>query len=327
MIRSRFLRAMASAAIGLTLALTAMAGPSPVMGATPTWEIVSTVSLPPAVSPGSDAGYAVTIRNRGPSNISQLFLTTDAAAPNPTYADPSQGSCNASGPLLCNVGPLRKGRTVTVVVAFPTPATGASALNVNFVWNTTGLGSGGGDSSHGDELIQPASTSLNSSGDFSGAFVRGIPQVDNDTSLSNSNRQWTRVFVPGTNVPVTVADESAVVGNAGCPVALGCFTGTSEIHVANGAVFANGFKIQIGLDGSQLAPGTNANNLDFWHQFDAPRVVGGVTVSGELVTEACKFTGGSTTPKSLPCVDVTNAGGGDLLATLWLRENGRIQGW
>jgi hypothetical protein len=309
----------------MVLTLTALAGPAVVSAATPSWVPVSAVALPPAVSPGAEAGYAVTIRNDGPSNISQLYLVTEDATQVPSYTDPSQGSCASSGPLFCSLGALRKNRAVTVVVAFPTPEDG-SQLDVTFLWNTTGLGSGGGDSSHGDELRQEVSTALIDHPDFAGAFVRGAGQVHNSQAISSTNPQSTLVNVPATNIAVTVQDGPGV-GSANCPASLGCFTQTSEIHVASGATFPGGFSVYIQLDKSQLAAGTNANNLDFWHEFDAPRTVGGQIVTGEVIDDACQFRGNSSTPRNMPCKTVSNIGGGDLGATLWLLENGRIQGW
>jgi hypothetical protein len=137
--------------LAFSLALAAMAGPAMTMAATPNWT-GTIANLPPAVTPGATAGYLLTITNPGPSNISQLYLITTGAAPAPSFTAPSQGSCpNTGGSLFCSLGALRKGKTATVTVAFPTPAT-AGTFTVNFEWNTTGLGSGGGDNSHGDAL-------------------------------------------------------------------------------------------------------------------------------------------------------------------------------
>jgi hypothetical protein len=319
MTRNRSVRALASLGLITILALT-MAGPAAILGATPNWEEVGNQALPTAVTPGAEAGYSLSIKNAGPSNISQLYLVTADGSPAPTYTAPSQGSCTYTTRTICSFGALRKGRTASIVIAFATPASGANSFSMAFAWNTTGLGAGESDNSHGDDLDQIGTTLLVDDDNFEGGFVRTPGELGNASGLSASNQQSTKVIVPASNIPVTVADESAVIGDASCPAELECSTLTSELNVNSGAPFPNGFKAIIGFDSSQLESGTNANNLDFWHLFDDG-------INGELITDACMFTGGNPVPKNMPCVDVANAGGGDLIATFWLTQNGRIQGW
>ena len=84
------------------------------------------------------------IINGDTSTVSQLFLIDTGSGGTFDTATPSQGRCNATGPLYCVLGQLKPGKTATVTFTIKAPATGA-ALPVSVIFNTTGLGSGGGD--------------------------------------------------------------------------------------------------------------------------------------------------------------------------------------
>src|SRR5215218_1861158 len=88
--------------------------------APPKWSM-SVVDLPSLVANGSGAGYRVTITNRGPSNISTLFLVTKIQD-SPAFVTTTQGACSApgAGPLFCSLGALNAGQSVTVVAGYVT---------------------------------------------------------------------------------------------------------------------------------------------------------------------------------------------------------------
>ncbi|MDP9272027.1 MAG: hypothetical protein M3O93_00610, partial [Chloroflexota bacterium] len=110
----------------------------------------------------------MTFTNSGPSNISKLFLVASAVgfveAPSP-----SQGQCNATGPLWCSFGAVNAGTTVDVTVVY---ATGTADKSVNFEFNTTGVAADKNNKSHGDALKLPTTTALVSASnrDFAGRF-------------------------------------------------------------------------------------------------------------------------------------------------------------
>jgi hypothetical protein len=306
------------ALLGATsLAVSALVGPAAVFGATPNWVGHEVEELPPVVSPGMDAGYRVSITNNGPSNISQLYLVTpNADTPNPSYVDPSQGSCSASGPLFCSLGALRKNRTATVIVAFPTPADATGSFTVDFEWNTTGLGSGGSDSdqSHGDAVEQTGVTMLSGDAeDFAGGFL--IPDesnvVSNSQSVSGSNPQTTLIVSPADGIAVTVQDGPGVE-DPGCPAPFTCWGQTSEIHVGDGSDAYGAQMVVIQVDGSIVRPGVNKNNLKVIH-FDDEGVPTEVTAS-------CN----RNNPRP-DCKIVENIPGGGFKVTLWLESNGFIK--
>jgi hypothetical protein len=215
---------------------------------------------------------------------------------------------------LCSLGSLRKGKTATVVVAFATPTIGTS-FSVNFEWNTTGLGSGSGDSSHGDALPRTGTTSLNADADFAGSFLASPTQIFNTQAVSSSNPHSTLVIPKEPKVAVTVADGDQVTTVLNCT---GCFGETSQIQVGNGGPFGSGaFTIIIRMDASELPSGVNANNLDFYHVYPT---------GNETVTDSCNFASQNPIPKNIPCLTVTNLGGGDLQAVIWTEFNGVLRG-
>jgi hypothetical protein len=320
MTRSRSPRFLA-ALVGTLLALAAMA-PAGVLAAPPNWSLTVT-PIPGAVSPGSTAGYVVTVTNGGPSTISQLYLETVAGSPQPSYV--SGSGCSAPAvDFFCNLGSLKKGKSVSVVVGFDTTGE-PSPFSVTFEINTTGATPSDGGTSHGDVIQATGETELNANAqDFAGDFLNSLV-VQNNQDVSDTNPQSTLVFAPALNIGVSVEDGPGASANP-CPAALNCFSEISEIHVANGTSFPGGFKVYLQFDSSQIPPGVNKNNLSFWHEFDSPKTVGGVTVTGEVIDENCRYQGNSTTPRSFPCKEVFNLGGGDLGAFIWLTENGNIRG-
>jgi uncharacterized repeat protein (TIGR01451 family) len=298
-----------------------------VSAATPSWEM-SVTPTPAKVSAGADAGYVVTIKNTGKSNISQVFLT-DALAHadgtpaipdailDTTYVASSQGSCDPAGTRLdCTLGAIRSGRSATVVVAF---STGTNAiLQRVFEANTTGVAGDNPGSSHGDVLQSVGTTTTGTGDNFSGRFIKDDVLIVRDSeALSTANLQSTKVTAPKGAIGVSVADEGDTTAIT-CPAPVTCSTPTSEIHVDNGAFFKDGFKVEVGAyKFSGQVPAV-------YHEFDSPRLVGGVTVVGETITANCPKNG-TPSANQIPCFSVNKVGGGDIVVVLWLKENGKIR--
>lgn len=314
--RVRVWRKLAGIAALVVLASSVVTGGA--LAATPSWEM-SVTPLPSEVKPGDVAGYRVVISNIGTSNISQVFLTNaldtkdglTAADPYvilPTaYVATSQGSCDPVDERLdCTLGAIRSHKSATIVVAYDTETTWTQ-LRVIFEANTTGVAGDNPGSSHGDVLQGIGLTTTNESDNFGGRFVTtGNQAVSNELALGPGNLQSTTVRSPMVGIPVTVADGDETTPIT-CPVA--CWSETSEIHVDNGAVFNGLFKVEIGIykDLSKTVHG-------FYHVFDAGHVP-----AAEDITTKCPKNG---TPSS-PCLSVTKLGGGSILVTVWLKENGR----
>jgi len=306
--------------------LISSAVPGGVLAATPAWHMTVTPN-PATVSAGADAGYTVRIFNDGKSNISQVFLTdaldkigtTDSAIPREilptTYVSQSQGSCDPAGVrLACALGAIRAGNSATVIVAFSTGAN--TTLQRIFEANTTGVAGDKTGSSHGDVLQEVGTTGTGSGPDFAGRFIVDQNLVVNDSlTLGADNLQSTKVNAPKGAIGVSVKDGTFSLV---CPVA--CWSQTSEISVGSGALFASGFSVEIGIykDLSQTVHGV-------YHEFDAPHLDsnGNPTILGETITATCPKNG-TPSAAQIPCFRSTNIGGGNILVTVWLKENGKI---
>ena len=78
--------------------------------------VVKTTSAATAVS-GDNITWTITVHNNGPDPSTQTELTDDLPAElTLVSASPSQGSCNSSDPLVCQLGTIPVGGTVTVEV-------------------------------------------------------------------------------------------------------------------------------------------------------------------------------------------------------------------
>ena len=330
MIGARHIRGRLALLATLMVALSSI-GIGSVSAATPSWQM-SVTPTPAKVTTGADAGYVVTIKNTGKSNIAQVFLTDALIHANGTPAVPdqildttfvatSQGSCDPEGTRLnCALGSIRAGRSATVIVAF---STGANPTLVRVLEaNTTGVAGDNQGSSHGDVLQGIGITATGSGDDFAGRFigddVAEILTVNNSQDLSTTNLQSTKVNAPKGGIGVSVADEGETTVIT-CPATVTCTSPTSEIHIDNGALFSGGFTAEIG------AYKFSGQIRAVYHEFDVPHPdsTGALTVKGEVLTPCPK--NGTPSPNQIPCFKVTNLPGGNTLVLLWLKENGKIR--
>ncbi len=206
MIRHRITTALVSFAMAASLLASAAAAPATTLASEPSWDDMVVVSLPTAVHPGDVAGYQISIHNRGPGNIAQLYLFAATNLDRPAYQDPLPG-CNTTGRFYCALGQLKAGATVYVTVAYTTPPSGTS-FSVDFEANTTGATTSDGGTSHGDVNPGTGTTSLIASNDFAGRFVNSFFQqtVEDSQAIVSGNAQATKVVVNNQFIPVTVQD-------------------------------------------------------------------------------------------------------------------------
>jgi hypothetical protein len=279
----------------------------------PRWSMVVT-DLPPVVHNGSNAGYQVTISNAGPSNISTLFLVTQTQD-SPSYVGtPTQGSCSAagSGPLTCSFGALVAGASVTVVVAYATPASGTSFDPV-FQANSNGATfSDSKKTSHGDTLQDPneTPTTLTTDINFAGGFSLDLSPVGDNADIGKNNVQSTSVVPPVANVVATVQD--GLPGNAftcaGCTGTL--FADWSRVTVSHGEQLGL-FPISLLVYGKSVPNQTTLAQINLAHVLDD-----GTTV---ILSQRCGVT------PTLNCVTVTQEGS-NVRITGWVNQNGGVRG-
>jgi hypothetical protein len=244
---------MVSAAV---VATTMFAGVA--LAAPPNW-VMTVTRLPAAVSPGAPAGYQVDIVNNGPSNISALYLVdkldVTGVSTTPVYLTSSRpGTCNEgtiSGPLMCAFGALNSGQSVTVVVAYDTPASGTT-FPVEFQINTTGSTfSDVKGRSHGDQLTVVATTALSNNKNFGGFFSTLTDTgIGNSDQLSGNNKQSTRIGGIPPGLAGTVSDGSLLSGSCTTNVDQGIDCSlvdgeTSVVTVGDGSDIPGGFFIVI----------------------------------------------------------------------------------
>ena len=149
-----------------------------------------------------------------PARSSQLFLTT-ATTSNPDTVFVSGPGCDAAGTeLFCSLPAVnKKNKSVSVIVAYATPATPTEGENfsVRFEVNTSGATDSDGGTSHGDTIFatrddDPPPKPDNDDLNFYGAFELEKRPVGNNQSLSGTNPQTTLVELPAGNPAVTVQD-------------------------------------------------------------------------------------------------------------------------
>jgi Domain of unknown function DUF11 len=273
-------------------------------------------SAPSTVGVGELGAVVLGVSNGGKSTVSQLFLD-DVVITGGTFfrAYPSQGSCVGTD---CSLGQLKPKKSATVIIVV-TPTSGS--VSVTGTFNTTGLGSGSNDESHGDAWIVSANITV--SGDVQDVAGRFIDQdgnliVQNSQALGDTNPHSTKVVAPQTLIGVSVEDGVTVAQDCD-PAKVACanlFGETSVINVAQGGTFTGGFQILIGFDSSEVV-GANQNSLKIYHTYGDGQ--------WEVIDTKCTFARGATVPKSLPCLTVTKSGP-DLFATIWTTHNGVMRG-
>ena len=303
MIRQRVSTLLTTASLLLSLTAVSVALPVSTLAATPNWT-GSLETLPPVVAPGAIAGYRATITNPGPSNVSQLSVTAvfsqpynattlPATGPNPVYVKlllngvELAGACGTAPltrPVSCTVGALNTGSTAVLVVAYQT--TGTLAAGVTVRWTSSGLGSGGGDNSHGDVLNQFFDTNsetpelpptgFNSTANFDGAFTTEAGESFATSGVLSSTNQFTTRFTSSDAfVPVSVQDDTTTsAGLAPCPATKTCYglPGHDAIilNINEGAPLAGLTPFTIMVYKSAVPKNANVNNVTVVHYFTAP---------------------------------------------------------
>jgi hypothetical protein len=304
----------------------------------PTWTVV-----PTTVANGDYVAFRASIVNNDTSTVSQLFYVEvqRGAGLELNAVNPSQGTCDTTtNPTFkCTLGQLKPHKTATVVAIFKTPATGTSVTE-RTAFNTTGLGSiGGNDSSHGDSWPSfTTDTNGNITADslvaklnadpnlFYGRYVLNstLKIVENSQALSNSNPHSTRAYAPVTGIGVTVEDISCVETEPPttldplCSDLTAGFGQISKVNVNNdvddsGITDTTMLHFYIQLDSSEIPQGVNANDIIFEHVYPG---------GSETINTACVFAKKATTPNSAPCLTSKALPGGDIGVDIWSFHNG-----
>lgn len=309
-------------------------GPGLVSAAAPGWSLTAVAgklptALPPDVSSTGVAAYTFTIKNTGPSNISQLYLTADLPS---AFFDSSRACVTQTNSpnLFCSLGALNNGDSIDFTVAFQ--ASGSGTFNPGLQFNTTGATTSDHKKrSHGDnldvtfntlcaDLTTVNGTCLHSSTDFAGTWSLDGSNLNTTGTLGRNNPQNTTVHPPSAHIPVTVDDSGLITfdctASPKCSHVYGVWT---SLHVNNGATYSgSAFQVTLVLYGKSLPNGVGTADIAVLHVLDG----GGVetlTQSGN----ACPATPSSTTAD---CIASVTKVGQNYNIVLWLIQNGGLRG-
>lgn len=307
--------------------LIAMVATSPVAAKNPSWDIQYT-KLPPTVGAGHDAGYEISVGNKGPSNINTLSLVVTAlATPTaaPTYFSGlswnfgDHGSCintgpGGTGPLTCDLGTLTAGQYTTFRVAFlvPTGTTGSFDVKIAIQSGSGNTGSDGG-SSRGDAFSKTASTGVSSSQNFDAGFVVDDTLYQTTGSLGRGNKQNSTAEVTDTLLTVTVADGNLVTAPT-CtdPKCSGAFGEWTYLDVPGND---NLIKATLNIWGGSVPGGVSVDGIYLIHVLDGGTV--------DIISQHCDPATG--TPGNPECITVTKIGSNYRIVA-WLFGNGNLRG-
>ncbi|HYK94748.1 MAG TPA: hypothetical protein VE011_02625 [Candidatus Dormibacteraeota bacterium] len=320
------------AALLAALLLGAVIVPASTLAKVPGWamQVVATPADSPCasgigfcatVSPSAAVRFVVTIKNNGKSNIAQLYLTSTIATA-PLSVAPSTG-CNASGQLLCSLGALNAGASVTRTIIYRMPAA-AGTLDFQFEANTTGVSASDGGTSHGDSLRMAGHVVLDGSADYTGGFLL-------DTSnlvTGGAGGQSTTLTPPASNIGVTIREVSGTDNpcNAGTPIGQ-----LVLLNVSNGTVYATPFKTVLTIATSGLPGEQEISTVKLCHKYDngtasfLPRCATDVAPTNGIACFYPKF-GGTAHPDQEPHGIADTDDWSQLIIDIWDFQNGSIRG-
>jgi hypothetical protein len=252
-----------------SLLLGAVLFPAATLAKVPAWsmQVVATpsdaacgtgIGFCATVSPSAAVRFVVTIKNSGKSNIAQLYLSSTISTA-PLSVTPSTG-CNASGTLLCSLGALGAGASVTRTVIYRMPS-GAGSLDFQFLANTTGVSGSDGGTSHGDTLKSPGHLVLDGSADYNGGFLLD----GSDLGTGGVGGQSTTVTPPVSGIGVTIREVSGTTNpcSSGTPVGQ-----LVLLNVSDGATFATPFKTVLSIAASGLPDELTLGQVKLCHKYD-----------------------------------------------------------
>jgi hypothetical protein len=301
---------------------------APVAAKQPSWTI-DLERLPPSVAAGRNAGYSAVVKNIGPSNINALTLTvTPASTPNatPVYFSGltwnvgGPGSCTETGKLVCNLGTVVAGTSISFTVAYLVPANQGGTFDVEFSLRagTGDTGSDGG-SSRGDSFAKTAKTGVNSNQDYDGGFTVGATTLSDNQSVGRNNKQATTLVSPESLIPVTI--EDGITTGVPCTGAAcaGVFGEWSKMSVANGKTYGTPFKVTLLVWGGSVPGGTSTDEIKFVHVLDDPDPTDAIPPVTQVIDTECDST--TSTPTNAECLTVTKVGN-NYKIVVWLFKNG-----
>jgi hypothetical protein len=285
---------------------------------------LTAVGIVDQIGPGATQGYTVTVSNTGPSSISKLYLTTldtsrsVAGTPiSPAYSELE--GCDTGVDQGCSLGAFPVGRTLSFTLAY-TAAAGDAPFKVKFSINTSGFVLGT-NSSHGDSLPFPTSTTVNSSNDFAGGWTLGTDALVTTGTLGRNNVQNTTVSPPDVHIPVTVDDTGNTTfdcsASQNCTNAFGVWT---KLNVNNDADYQGSpFEVTLLLYGKSIPNGVQLSDIKVIHVLENP-------AGTETLTQTDNACPSDPSTTTADCIASVTKAGQNVEIVLWLIKNGGLRG-
>jgi uncharacterized repeat protein (TIGR01451 family) len=198
-------------------------------------DIGVTTTVSSAVLLGQNTTFNITVYNSGTSAASTVSLSdTLAAGMNLVSATPSTGSCGTGNPIICALGNMNSGATVTVTVVASTTAAG-SYVNTATVSDSTSLS---------PPNLNPSNTTYVSVATVQTAACAAVAQAapgNNLTGTLNTYYPGTASVAAGaTSIPVGAATGAGTAIAAG-DLLLVIQMQDASLNLSNNVDYGNGY--------------------------------------------------------------------------------------
>jgi hypothetical protein len=272
-------------------------------------ELTVTVSdpLPATVTPGENIAYFIRVVSRATSNITHLSITAPAPAASGfspftfVTSDHPDICASQSNTLTCNVGTFPPASDVTIKVVFNVPITYPNDTTTTASFTAGASYSGGSNNTNSTRTngSNSVDATVGTLQDLTKGFVLGssgdvFETVPLGNGASPGNQQSTKATEPadaalGFGVVGTVQDQGRTDTTTDCGPGFSCWGQSSYVSFLD----ADGNDITlpsnkpgsvvIRTDTTEIPPGVNKNNIQWFHNGQGPLP----TCSGTVPPNGC----------------------------------------
>ena len=147
---------------------------------------VTQIDLPDPARAGDNVAYTITVHNSGPNDATGVQLTyTLASNLILVSATPSSGSCVLGAPIICDLGNLASGGSITVTVVATTTAIGTVVSTASVLADQTEIAPG--NNSDAEKTVVTLPNLLVPVLNAAAAVAPGADLVINDTTKNNGS--------------------------------------------------------------------------------------------------------------------------------------------
>ncbi|MEO8510789.1 MAG: hypothetical protein ABI534_06055 [Chloroflexota bacterium] len=337
-------------AILVMTALPAVAAVAPVSVSVTPYPNNASGSDPAFITSGELVGFDVVISNGNSTTSGVSFTGAVGESPNvvanATYVGTyvtggsvaTQTTCSQSGSLVCTIGNIPGGGTLTLRAVYQTPTLLTAEEKTQLTFTITGQGSGStgsdknnqsqGDTYSASSVVEVVHLFANDGARRGvAAFISGAGAFTRSTDPSGfgpSNPTVTEVKIPAfaaaSEIPAGTAlwFSEFIAAATECPAAA-CFGQTVDLHYFDGQVAPRPFQVTLTQDNVKSFV-ASPSKWTIYHVLDNLSVE-------KPFDRTCAFVNGL--PTNAPCGvsrDKLSADKSDYVAVFWLTQNGRIWG-